>query len=146
MESIKQKVIDLYTEYKEFESIVKGKNEALAKDKDNLKDVVSGKDIEELQKVLMHVYVDTILYNKDLQLMFLKLINTIEIYQEFFNDSLPEDLLSFYSAMKNWSPKRIFMIEKGELVETETGLLEEERAKFLESDFFKEILKKTQAT
>lgn len=146
MESIKQKVITLYAEYKEFESIVKVKNEALAKDKSNLKDVVSGKDIEELQKVLVHVYVDTILYNKDLQLMFLKLINTIEIYQEFFEDSLPEDLSTFYSTMKNWSPKRIFMIEKGELVETETGLLEEERAKFLESDFFKEILKKTQTT
>ena len=52
----------------------------------------------------------------------------------------------FYSSMKNWAPKRIFMIEKGDLVETETGLLEEERAKFLESDFFKEILKKTQTT
>lgn len=146
MESIKQKVVDLYTEYKEFESIVKVKNENLAKDKDNLKDVVSGKDVEELQKVLVHVYVDTILYNKDLQLMFLKLINSIELYQEFFSDSLPEDVVTFYSSMKNWAPKRIFMIEKGDLVETETGLLEEERAKFLESDFFKEILKKTQTT
>jgi hypothetical protein len=146
MELIKQKVIDLYTEYKEFESIVKAKNESLAKDKDNLKDVVSGKDIEELQKVLTHVYVDTILYNKDLQLMFLKVMNSIEMYQEFFEEALPEDLLAFYSSMKNWAPKRVFMIEKGELVETETGLLDEERAKFLESDFFKEILKKTQAT
>jgi hypothetical protein len=146
MESIKQKVVDLYTEYKEFESIVKAKNENLAKDKDNLKDVVSGKDIEELQKVLVHVYVDTILYNKDLQLMFLKLINSIELYQEFFSDSLPEDIVTFYSSMKNWAPKRIFMIEKGDLVETETGLLDEERAKFLESDFFKEILKKTETT
>jgi hypothetical protein len=146
MESIKQKVVYLYTEYKEFESIVKAKNENLAKDKDNLKDVVSGKDIEELQKVLVHVYVDTILYNKDLQLMFLKLINSIELYQEFFSDSLPEDIVTFYSSMKNWAPKRIFMIEKGDLVETETGLLDEERAKFLESDFFKEILKKTETT
>ncbi len=146
MESLKQKVVGLYTEYKEFESIVKVKNENLAKDKDNLKDIVSGKDIEELQKVLVHVYVDTILYNKDLQLMFLKLINSIELYQEFFSESLPEDVVTFYSSMKNWAPKRIFMIEKGDLVETETGLLEEERTKFLDSDFFKDILKKTQTT
>ena len=146
MELVKQKVISLYTEYKEFESIVKVKNEALAKDKDNLKDVVGGKDIEELQKVLVHVYVDTILYNKDLQLMFLKLIHAIEFYKEFFEEDLPEEILSFYSTMKNWAPKRVFMIEKGELVETETGLLEEERSKFLNSDFFKELLKKTQAT
>jgi hypothetical protein len=146
MELIKQKVIDLYTEYKEFESIVKTKNEDLAKDKSNLKDVVAGKDIDELQKVLVHVYVDTILYNKDLQLMFLKLVNSIEDYQEFFSESLPEEIVKFYSDMKSWSPKRVFMIEKGNLVETETGLLEEERAKFLDSDFFKEILKKTQVT
>lgn len=146
MELIKQKVVDLYTEYREFESIVKAKNEDLAKDKSTLKDVVAGKDIDELQEVLVHVYVDTILYNKDLQLMFLKLINSIEDYQEFFSESLPEEIVKFYSDMKSWSPKRVFMIEKGNLVETETGLLEEERAKFLDSDFFKEILKKTQAT
>lgn len=146
MESIKQKVVDLYTEYKEFESIVKVKNDNLTKDKDNLKDVISGKDVEDLQKLLVHVYVDTILYNKDLQLMFLKLINSIELYQEFFSDSLPEDVVTFYSSMKNWAPKRVFMIEKGDLVETETGLLEEERTKFLDSDFFKDILKKTQTT
>lgn len=146
MESIKQKVISLYAEYKEFESIVKGKNEDLAKDKNNLKDVVSGKDVEELQKVLVHVYVDTILYNKDLQLLFLKTITLIEVYQEFFEEALPEEIISFHSTMKTWVPKRIFMIEKGDLVETETGILEEEREKFLNSDFFKELLKKTQTT
>lgn len=145
MEALKQKVITLYTEYKEFESIVKVKNEELIKDKANLKDVVSGKSEDELQKILVHVYVDTILYNKDLQLMFLKLINSIETYIEFSSDSLPEEILKFYSDMKNWAPKRIFMIEKGELVETETGILEEERTKFLESDFFKDLLTKTQA-
>lgn len=146
MELIKQKVVDLYVEYKEFEKIVKEKNESLSKDKDNLKDIISGKDIDEVQKILVHVYVDTILYNKDLQLMFLKLINSIESYQEFFSESLPEEVIKFYSDMKNWAPKRVFMLEKGNLVETETGLLEEERAKFLASDFFNEILKKTQAT
>jgi hypothetical protein len=146
MEVIKQKVVDLYTEYKEFESIVKDKNEALSKDKGNLKDLVSGKNIEELEGILTHVYVDTILYNKDLQIMFLKLINSIEFYKEFFNEDLPEDVLTFYSSMRLWAPKRVFMIEKGELVETETGILNEERTKFLESEFFKEIMDKAQNT
>ena len=144
MELVKEKVVSLYVEYKEFENVVKLKNEKLAKDKSNLKDVVSGKGVEELQQILVHVYVDTILYNKDLQIMFLKLMNSIELYKEFYTEELPEEVVTFYSEMKNWAPKRIFVVEKNDLVETEIGLLEEERAKFLESDFFKELLKKTQ--
>ena len=144
MELVKEKVVSLYVEYKEFENVVKLKNEKLAKDKSNLKDVVSGKGVEELQQILVHVYVDTILYNKDLQIMFLKLMNSIELYKEFYTEELPEEVAIFYSEMKNWAPKRIFVVEKNDLVETEIGLLEEERAKFLESDFFKELLKKTQ--
>lgn len=143
MEAIKSKVISLYSEYKEFESVVKKKNEELTKNKANLKDVIQGKKVEELQDVLVHVYVDTILYNKDLQILFLKVINAIEIYKEFATDELPEEVLKFYSDMKTWAPKRVFVVEKGELVETESGILEEERTKFLESDFFKELLNKT---
>jgi hypothetical protein len=144
MEAIKEKIVSLYVEYKEFDSIVKAKNEKLAKTENNLKDIVSGKSVEELQQILVHVYVDTILYNKDLQLMFLKLVNAIELYKEFSKEDLPEDISTFYSEMKNWAPKRVFAVEKNDLVETETGLLEEERTKFLESDFFKSLLERTQ--
>jgi hypothetical protein len=144
MEAIKGKIVSLYVEYKEFDSIVKAKNEKLAKTENNLKDIVSGKSVEELQQILVHVYVDTILYNKDLQLMFLKLVNAIELYKEFSKEDLPEDISTFYSEMKNWAPKRVFAVEKNDLVETETGLLEEERTKFLESDFFKSLLERTQ--
>jgi hypothetical protein len=143
MEAIKSKVISLYSEYKEFESVVKKKNEELTNNKANLKEVIQGKKVEELQDVLVHVYVDTILYNKDLQILFLKLVNAVELYNEFSNDALPEEVLKFYSDMKTWAPKRVFVVEKGALVETESGLLEEERTKFLESDFFKDLLAKT---
>jgi hypothetical protein len=143
MELLKDKVASLYVEYKEFEKVVKAKNEALYKDKSSLKEVVEGKTVEELQQVLVHTYVDTILYNKDLQILFFKLIVSIETYLEVVGQGLQEDIQTFYSEMKNWAPKRVFVIEKGELVETEPGTLEEERAKFLESDFFKQMLEKT---
>jgi hypothetical protein len=143
MELLKDKVASLYVEYKEFEKVVKAKNEALYKDKANLKEVVEGKTVEELQQVLVHTYVDTILYNKDLQILFFKLIVSIETFLEVVGQGLQEDIQNFYSEMKNWAPKRVFVIEKGELVETEPGTLEEERAKFLESDFFKQMLEKT---
>lgn len=143
MELLKEKVISLYAEYKGFEKVVKEKNESLYKDKSTLKDVVEGKTVDELQKVLVHTYVDTILYNKDLQILFFKLVINIETYLEVVGSDLPEEIEKFYSEMKNWAPKRVFVLEKGELVETEPGTLEEERAKFLESDFFKQLLEKT---
>jgi hypothetical protein len=42
--------------------------------------------------------------------------------------------------MKTWSPKKVFVLEKGELVETEVGVLDKARKDFLESDFFKGML------
>ena len=143
MELLKEKVISLYAEYKGFEKVVKQKNESLYKDKASLKEVIEGKSIDELQQVLVHTYVDTILYNKDLQILFFKLVTNIETYLEVVGTGLPEDIEKFHSEMKNWAPNRVFVLEKGELVETEPGTLEEERAKFLDSDFFKQMLEKT---
>lgn len=143
MENLKSKVLSLYAEYKEFETLVKKKNSDIANKNENLKDLVVGKTPEELQDILTHVYVDTILYNKDLQIMFFKLITTIETYLEFSTEELPEEISKFYSEMKSWAPKKVFMVEKGDIVESETGNLELARKEFIESDFFKELLKKT---
>jgi hypothetical protein len=96
MELLKDKVASLYVEYKEFEKVVKAKNEALYKDKANLKEVVEGKTVEELQQVLVHTYVDTILYNKDLQILFFKLIVSIETFLEVVGQGLQEDIQNFY--------------------------------------------------
>jgi len=144
MELFLDKILNLYSEYKAFEKIVKEKNDSLYSDKSNLKDVVSNKTVEELEDILTYTYVDTVLYNKDLQILFFKLISNIETYLEISGKDLPEELLKFYNDMKNWAPKRVFVIEKGNLVETETGLLDKEREVFLESDFFKQLVEKTQ--
>jgi hypothetical protein len=143
MENLTSKAISLYAEYKEFETIVKKKNSDIANKSDNLKDLVVGKTPEELQDILTHVYVDTILYNKDLQIMFFKLITTIEMSLEFSKVELPEEVMNFYNEMKSWAPKKVFMIEKGDIVESEKGNLDSARKEFVESDFFKELLKKT---
>lgn len=140
---LKEKIVGLYADYKELDSIVKAKNKEIANLNTSAKDLIDGKSIEDTQKILTHMYVDTVLYNKDLQICFFTLVNNIETYNELSEKALPEEILEFYGTMKTWVPRRMFMIEKGDLVETETGLLESERAKFLESDFFKQILEKT---
>lgn len=140
MDRLKQKIETLYSEYSEFEKIVDLKNKAISKKEHTVKDSLKDKTIEETESILMHIYVDTILYNKDLQILFFKLITNIETYIEFSKEPLSEEILNFYNSMKSWAPKRVFMVEKGELVETEEGTLEIARKEFVESDFFKGLI------
>lgn len=141
MENLRNKILELFAEYVEFEKIVKDKNKLISDRGSTVQELVKGKSPEELEDVLVHIYVDTILYNKDLQMLFFKLIVSIEIYMEFSKEELPKEVLEFYNNMKNWAPKRVFVIEKNNLVETETGILDKARKEFLESDFFKGLLK-----
>lgn len=142
MKQIKEKIVDLYSEFIEFEKLVKNKNADIVKLKGDIKTLATGKDPEAFKDVLLNTYVDTILYNKDLQVIYLKLINTIELYIEFSKESLPEDIEKFYNSMKDWAPKRDFKIEKEDLVEVEPGKLEKAREDFLKGEFYQGILKK----
>ena len=140
MKQLEEKIISLYNEYKEFDEVVKEKNKTITEKKTSVKDIIKDKNLDEVKDVLLHIYVDAILYNKDLQIMFFRLITNIETYLEFSKEPLNEEITSFYKEMKNWSPKKVFILEKGELVETEVGVLEKSRKDFIESDFFKGIL------
>ena len=142
MKQLKEKISDLYSEFTEFERLVKVKNEEVVKLKGDIKTLASGKDPEALKDVVLNTYVDTILYNKDLQVIYLKLINAIELYIEFSKEPLSEEVEKFYNSMKDWAPKRDFKIEKEELVEVESGKLEKARENFLKGDFYQGILNK----
>lgn len=144
MEQLKQKIESLYSEYKDFDKIVKEKNKAITDKETSVQDIVKDKSFDEIKDVLLHIYVDAILYNKDLQILFFRLITNIETYLEFSKEPLSEEIFTFYSEMKNWSPKRVFVIEKEDLVETEPGSLDKARKDFLESDFFKGMLEQIQ--
>jgi hypothetical protein len=140
MKQLEEKIIGLYNEYKEFDAVVKEKNKEITQKKTSVKDIVKDKSTDEVKDVLLHIYVDAILYNKDLQIMFFRLVTNIETYLEFSKEPLNEEITNFYNEMKTWSPKKVFVLEKGELVETEVGVLDKARKDFLESDFFKGML------
>lgn len=142
MEELKEKIIGLYHKYKELESIVESKNKELVLNKEKIVGSSLNKDIDELEKVLVNIYVDTVIYNKDLQIAFYHLFLNIETYEELSTVDLPKEIKEFYSQMKKWAPKRTFVVEKGVLVETETGVLEKAREEFIKSDFFKNLLPK----
>jgi hypothetical protein len=140
MKQLEEKIISLYKEYKEFDEVVKEKNKAITEKKTSVKDIIKDKNVDEVRDVLLHIYVDAILYNKDLQIMFFRLVTNIETYLEFSKEPLNEEITTFYKEMKTWSPKKVFVLEKGELVETELGVLDKARKDFVESDFFKGML------
>jgi hypothetical protein len=142
MKQLKDKITELYTEFIEFEKLVKIKNEEITNLKGGIKSLAAGKDIEALKDIVLTTYVDTILYNKDLQVLYLKLINAIEIYIEFSIEPLPKEIENYYDSMKGWAPKRDFKIEKGTIVEVELGKLEKAREDFLKGDFYQNILNK----
>lgn len=140
MEQLKNKIEILYNDYISFEKVVKEKNRIVTEKQSSIKDLLEGKSAEDMENVLVHIYVDTILYNKDLQILYFKFITNIETYLEFCKEPLSEEIIEFYNTMKNWYPKRIFVLEKGDLVETEPGTLEKAREEFMESDFFKGLV------
>ncbi len=140
MEQLKTKIEILYNDYTSFEKAVKEKNRIITEKQNSIKELLDGKSPEDMENVLVHIYVDTILYNKDLQILFFKLITNIETYLEFSKEPLSEEIIEFYNSMKTWSPKRVFVLEKGDLVETEPGTLDKARKEFMESDFFKGLV------
>jgi hypothetical protein len=140
MKQLEEKIISLYNEYKEFDKVVKEKNEEVTKKKTSVNEIIKDKPLDEIKDVLLYIYVDAILSNKDLQIMFFRLVTNIETYLEFSKEPLNEEITNFYNEMKTWVPKKVFVLEKGELVETEVGVLDKARKEFLESDFFKGML------
>lgn len=137
MEKLKNKILDLLTEYEKLEAIVSGKNKEIETKRENLQELIKNSELDEIEKVLTYIYADTILYNTDLQMAFIRLIYNIETYKEISEENLPENIQVFYNKMKNWAPKRTFMVEKEDLVETEIGILEKKRLEFLNSDYYK---------
>lgn len=145
MEKFKEKVIKLYSEYSEFEKIITAKNEQLLDNKKNIAEIVKGKSLEEMEEILLQLYSDIILYKAHSKTVFVEVMLSIETYLELGGGELPEEITKFYNAMKQFVPKRLFAIEKGEVVETEVGLLEEQRKLLLEGEYFQALKEKLSA-
>lgn len=127
----------LYKDFKEIDEIVKLKNSLVQNSRKNLKELLDGKTPEEAEDALTYIYVDSILYNSNLQTVFVRLMHYIELFKTVTQDSLNEEIEQFYKDMKQWMPKSIFKAVGGELVEVETGMLDKSRKAFLESEELK---------
>ena len=140
MEKVLHKIERLYDEYLEFQSLLQGKNKEFLSKKEEIPDLLKEGLNETLEKILVHLYSDMVMYNADLQYLFMIIMTNINTYVEEVQDPLPERIKTFYETHKQYYPKRTFAIEKGEIIEAETGLLDKKRKEFLECDYYKSIL------
>lgn len=141
MEKLQHKIVSLYNEYMEFQKLLQDKNKEFLAKKEDMPNLLKEGLNENLESMLIHIYSDMVLYNQDLQFLFMILMTNIITYVELSKDPLSEEIKQFYDSHKQWYPKRAFAIEKEQLVEAEKGSLEVKRKEFLESDYYKSILK-----
>ena len=91
----------LFKEYTEVDSIVQAKNKFIKDKQADLKNSIQGKSIDELEDLLIHTYVDTTLYNKDLQILFVRLICNIDTYKSLYSELYRKILKHFILRWDN---------------------------------------------
>ena len=120
---IKEKLVDSYNKYLEFDEIVKKKNEELKDRESNTKLMVSSLDDEDGIENLKNRYKDSLLYNSQLRMSFENMMYLISICFEL-GVEIPEDISKFYNEFLNFKTKPIFAVEKQELVTVDQEVLE----------------------
>lgn len=144
-DQIKTKILNNYNNYLELEKILKDKQENLkSKQEDIRKELENSKDENQMQKIIefhQDKYINFNFLVNDSQITFVRLFNLIDLFKELGYEDLPEEVAHFYESQKSFSPREVFIIKNGELLERETGLLEKARKNFLESDYFKSLMK-----
>lgn len=127
-----------YRNLVDLDIIVRQKSEEVNKNKLSIleSDV---EDIEEISKLYSDKYVDLVLFGRDLKTIFDRIHYTISLYNELGYSGLSEEVVKFYNDSSMNSPKQIFFIKDGKLMEKEEGSLQKERDLFLKSDFMKNL-------
>lgn len=124
--NLKEKVISLYNDYINFDTILKETNKELQSKEKIFEKVVKGENIEENAEELMNFYKDNILKNSQLRMNFENLMFLISVYAETETD-LPEDIVKFYNDYLPYKAKIMFQVEKGEISPTDLEVLEAQR-------------------
>lgn len=120
---IKEKLVDSYNRYLEFDTIVKKKNEEIKDREANTKLMVSSLDDENGMENLKNKYKDSLLYNAQLRMSFENLMYLISTCFEL-GVEIPEDISKFYNDSLNFKSKPIFAVEKQELIAVDQEVLE----------------------
>lgn len=138
MTEIKQEIINLYQDYKIFDSKVKKENEELKSREGVLNKFFSGEKIEEEAEKLEIFYKDSILKNNQLQVNFQQLLYLIKTYLKYSED-LPKEVLDFYKNFNYFDHKPLFILENEEVTVFDEDYLNSERKELDNHPLFKMI-------
>ena len=139
MHKFKERVIEQYNRYKEFDAVVKTLNDKLKDKSTNFKDIVKSLEDENGIEEIKKMYSDSIIANAQLRLHFENLIFFIKTYLESGEEDLEEQILNFYNESIKYKSRVVFAVEKGVLVPTDEDLYEEARKSVNESPLMKMV-------
>lgn len=134
-----QKINSDYQDLLSFDALIKEKRESVEQGKtkifenkmDNLEDIAS---------TYSDMYVDLVLFNRDLRVIFDRLHFQISLFNELGFEGLSKDVVNFYNESQVNVQKQMFIIKDDKVIEKEEGILEKERKRFLEGDLMKQIM------
>lgn len=134
-----QRIDSDYQDLLSFDALIKQKKEEVELGK---KKIIEQKfdNIEDVASTYSDMYVDLVLFNRDLRIIFDRLHFTIALFNELGFEGLSKDIIDFYNESQINVQKQIFIIKDDKVIEKEEGILERERKKFLEGDLMKQIM------
>lgn len=122
MSRLKTQIEEYYNEYKKFEVLTESAVEKFKAVKSNFKDLS-----EESVEKTTNIMIDVQLTMAQSRMMFETLMNYIKLYLEVAEEELTEEMKTFYEKSKPFKSKKLFAIEKDQLIPTDEKLLEEAR-------------------
>jgi hypothetical protein len=139
---MKERIINLYSDYLKFDAILKTENEKL-KEKENLiESLIKGESIEEDSENLKNFYKDSILKNTQLRANFEFLMFLIQEYSALDLEELPKEIKEFYNISLPFKTKPLFKIENEELIVVDNEILRQSRTTLDNSGIFKLLASK----
>lgn len=139
-----KKISDRYEDFLQFESLVKQKLEKVKNAKQDIKvdEIKDESSLQVVAKMYTDIYVDLVLFNRDKDIVFAKLMNEIDLFKELEKDGLPENIIEFYNSHKSYVATQMFIIKDDKVIEREDGMLQKNRDDFLaNSPLIKELEK-----
>jgi hypothetical protein len=118
---ILDKIIKDYNEYQAFEKIAEEKIKE-SQNREQLKDLTDDAIEEQANKIL-----DSVLVSSDSRLRFENLMYLIQIYIEIGGEKIPKEIEEYFNKSLRFKAKKMFVLEKNNLIPTDKELLENAR-------------------
>lgn len=135
-----EKIVEGHKNFLQFQELVNQKRAQIDESKKTLK-VEDETNVDNIIKHYTDVYVDLVLFSRDMQIGFAKVFFELDLFKELGYEGLPDQIEEFYNKNKPFAPTQMFVIKENKVLEKETGALAKARQDFLDNNPFIQQLK-----